>query len=173
LGFDERMPKVDYTAWIAPTATLIGDVLIEANSSVFYGAVVRADRDRVVIGAGSNLQDNVVVHTDPGSPTILGSGVSVGHGAIVHGCQIEDDSLIGMGATVMNRAVVARECLVAAGALVPEGMIIPPRSLVAGVPGRVRRELSDDEVAGIRRNAEIYRELSRKHREQISAQVVG
>src|SRR5690606_42060374 len=108
--------------------------------------------------------DNVVVHGDPGSPAIIGSGVSVGHGAVVHGCIVEDDCLIGMNAIVLNRAVIGRESLVAAGALVLEDTVIPPRSLVAGVPAKVRRELTDDEVAKIRRNAESYRELSAAHR---------
>ncbi len=165
LPYDGSEPQIDAAAWVAPNATVIGDVELHPESSVFYGAVVRADRDRIVLGAGSNLQDNVVVHGDPGSPAIIGSGVSVGHGAVVHGCIVEDDCLIGMNATVLNRAVIGRESLVAAGALVLEDTVIPPRSLVAGVPAKVRRELTDEEVAGIRRNADTYRMLSAKHRE--------
>jgi carbonic anhydrase/acetyltransferase-like protein (isoleucine patch superfamily) len=165
LSFDDRTPRIDGTAWVAPNATIIGDVALHPESSVFYGAVLRADSDTIVLGAGSNLQDNVVVHVDEGVPVTIGAGVSVGHGAVVHGCTIVVDCLIGMYATVLNRAVVGRESLVAAGALVLEGTVIPPRSLVAGVPANVRRELSDDEVAGIRRNAEVYRELSARHRE--------
>ena len=165
LPFGEHSPRVDDTAWVAPNATIIGDVVLHPGSSVFYGAVLRADSDAIVLGAGSNLQDNVVVHVDQGVPTTIGSGVSVGHGAVVHGCTIEDDCLIGMNATVLNRAVIGRESLVAAGALVLEGTVIPPRSLVAGVPAKVRRELSDDEVAGIRRNADGYRMLSARHRD--------
>ena len=118
----------------------------------------------MVLGARSNLQDNVVVHVDQGVSTRIGAGVSVGHGAVVHGCTIEDDCLIGMNATVLNGAVVGRESLVAAGALVLEGTVIPPRSLVAGVPAKVRRELTDDEVAGIRRNADGYVRLATAHR---------
>jgi carbonic anhydrase/acetyltransferase-like protein (isoleucine patch superfamily) len=165
LSFDDRTPRIDGTAWVAPNATIIGDVVLHPESSVFYGAVLRADSDAIVLGAGSNLQDNVVVHVDHGVPTMIGAGVSVGHGAIVHGCTIEDDCLIGMNATVLNHAVIGRESLVAAGSVVLEGTVIPPRSLVAGVPAKVRRELSDDEVAGIRHNAEVYRELSARHRE--------
>jgi len=165
LPFGEHSPRVDDTAWVAPNATIIGDVVLHPGSSVFYGAVLRADSDAIVLGAGSNLQDNVVVHVDQGVPTTIGSGVSVGHGAVVHGCTIEDDCLIGMNATVLNRAVIGRESLVAAGALVLEGTVIPPRSLVAGVPAKVRRELSDEEVAGIRRNADGYRMLSARHRD--------
>jgi carbonic anhydrase/acetyltransferase-like protein (isoleucine patch superfamily) len=165
LPFDGTAPNIDGTAWVAPTATVIGAAELHPESSVFYGAVVRADRDRIVLGAGSNLQDNVVVHGDPGAPAIIGSGVSVGHGAVVHGCTIGDDCLIGMNATVLNRAVIGAESLVAAGALVLEDTVIPPRSLVAGVPAKVRRELTDDEVAGIRRNAQTYRMLAAQHRE--------
>jgi len=139
--------------------------VLHPESSVFYGAVLRADSETITLGAGSNLQDNVVVHVDEGVPATIGAGVSVGHGAIVHGCTIEDDCLIGMNATVLNRAVVGRESLVAAGAVVLEGTVIPPRSLVAGVPAQVRRELSDEEVAGIRRNAANYRTLAARHRE--------
>jgi carbonic anhydrase/acetyltransferase-like protein (isoleucine patch superfamily) len=165
LGFGGAEPRIDPAAWVAPNATVIGDVVLHPESSVFYGAVLRADSDAIVLGAGSNLQDNVVVHVDHGVPTMIGAGVSVGHGAIVHGCTIEDDCLIGMNATVLNHAVIGRESLVAAGSVVLEGTVIPPRSLVAGVPAKVRRELSDDEVAGIRRNAEGNRMLSARHRE--------
>ena len=163
--FGNSAPKVDRTAWAAPNSTLIGAVVMEAHSSVFYGAVLRADVDTIRIGAGSNIQDNVTMHTDAGLALTVGSRVSIGHGAVIHGCTIEDDCLIGMNATVLNRAVVGRESLVAAGALVLEGTVIPPRSLVAGVPAKVRRELTDDEVAGIRRNADGYVQLSAAHRE--------
>ena len=165
LGFAGREPRIDATAWVAPTATVIGDAVLHPSSSVFYGAVIRADSDSVTLGERSNLQDNVVIHVDAGTPVTIGSGVSVGHGAVVHGCTIEDDCLIGMNATVLNRAVIGRESLVAAGALVLEGTVIPPRSLVAGVPAKVRRELTDDEVAGLHRNADSYVTLSEQHRE--------
>jgi carbonic anhydrase/acetyltransferase-like protein (isoleucine patch superfamily) len=150
-------PHIDDDAWLAPTATVIGAVVLAAGASVFYGAVLRADGDRIEIGADSNLQDNVVVHVDPGRPTVVGSGVSVGHNAVLHGCTVEDDCLIGMNATVLNGAVIGAGSLVAAGTVVLEGTVVPPGSLVAGVPGRVRRELDDEERAGIRRNAETYR----------------
>jgi carbonic anhydrase/acetyltransferase-like protein (isoleucine patch superfamily) len=161
--FDGHTPNVNETAWVAPNATLVGRVTLGAESSVFYGAVLRGDTDQITLGARSNLQDNVVVHCDSGIPTTIGTGVSVGHGAVVHGCTIEDDCLIGMHATVMNGAVVGTGSLVAGGAVVLEGTVIPPRSLVAGVPAKVRRELSDDEIAGIRANADHYVELSRAH----------
>ncbi|CAN5257266.1 gamma carbonic anhydrase family protein [soil metagenome] len=163
LPFDGHTPEVDASAWVAPNATLIGRVTLAADSSVFYGAVLRADSDSIMIGAGSNLQDNVAVHCDGGKPTTVGERVSVGHSAVLHGCTVEDDCLIGMSATVLNGAVIGAGSLVAAGAVVLEGSIIPPRSLVAGVPAKVRRELTDEEFAGVVANAAHYVELSRKH----------
>ncbi|MDO9590827.1 MAG: gamma carbonic anhydrase family protein [Microcella sp.] len=156
-------PHVDAAAWVAPNATLIGQVRIHPRASVFYGAVLRGDRDLIELGEGSNLQDNVTVHGDPGKPTIVGRGVSVGHNAMLHGCVIEDDCLIGMSATVLNGAVIGRESLIAAGSVVLEGTIVPPRSLVAGVPAKVRRELTEAEVEGIRHNAETYLKLLTEH----------
>ena len=164
LNFGPHSPQVDPTAWVAPTATLIGQVELHPRSSVFFGAVLRADRDRIVIGEGSNIQDNVAVHGDPGLAMTLGKNVSVGHGAVLHGCTVEDDCLIGMGATVLNRAVIGRGSLVAAGAVVLEDTVIPPNSLVAGVPAKVRRELTDEERDGIIRNATNYVELSQQYR---------
>jgi carbonic anhydrase/acetyltransferase-like protein (isoleucine patch superfamily) len=163
LPYRGATPSIDPTAFVAPGATLVGRVTLAANSSVFYGAVLRADVDSITLGAGSNLQDNVSVHCDEGKPTVIGDGVSVGHGAVIHGCTIEDDVLIGMSATVLNLAVVGRESLVAAGTVVLEGTVIPPRSLVAGVPGKVRRELTDDEVAKLHANADHYVELAAEH----------
>ena len=156
LPFQNTEPVVAETAWIAGNAMLIGRVTVGEGASVWFGAVMRGDTDDLSLGAGSNLQDNVVVHADPGSPAVIGAGVSVGHGAVVHGCRIEDGCLIGMNATVLNRAVIGAESLVAAGAVVLEDTVIPPRSLVAGVPAKVRRSLTDDEVAAMKVNAETY-----------------
>ena len=163
LPFDGSEPVVAETAYIADNAALIGRVTVAADASVWFGAVLRGDTDAIVLGAHSNLQDNVVVHCDTGVPTTIGSGVSVGHGAVVHGCTIEDDCLVDMHATVLNGAVIGAGSLVAGGAVVLEGTVVPPRSLVAGVPAKVRRELTDDELAGIRNNATHYVELSRAH----------
>lgn len=168
-AFRGRVPHVDPTAFVAPGATLIGGVTLAPSSSVFYGAVLRGDVDRISLGEGSNLQDNVAVHCDAGKPTTIGRGVSVGHGAVVHGCTIEDDVLIGMSATVLNDAVIGRESLVAAGTVVLEGTVVPPRSLVAGVPGKVRRQLTDDEVEKVRANARQYVALAAEHRDALRA----
>jgi carbonic anhydrase/acetyltransferase-like protein (isoleucine patch superfamily) len=164
VSFEGHTPAVDATAFIAPNATLIGRVSIAADASVFYGSVLRGDTDSISIGAGSNVQDNVSMHTDDGIQLVVGSGVSIGHGAVVHGCVIEDDCLIGMGATVLNRAVIGAGSLVAAGAVVLEGTVIPPGSLVAGVPAKVRRELSAEEREGVKLNATHYVGLAAAHR---------
>jgi carbonic anhydrase/acetyltransferase-like protein (isoleucine patch superfamily) len=157
-------PQISDSAFVAPNATLVGQVTLGENTSIFYGAVLRADVDSITIGQGSNLQDNVTVHCDEGFPTSVGSGVSVGHGAVLHGCTVEDDCLIGMSATVLNGAVIGTGSLVAAGAVVLEGTIVPPGSLVAGVPAKVRRELSDDEKVGVRQNATHYLDIAAAHK---------
>ena len=161
--FDGHSPVIANSAWVAPNATLIGRVTLGNDASVYYGAVLRADTDSITIGAGSNIQDNVSVHCDVGIPTSVGERVSVGHSAVLHGCTVEDDCLIGMGATVLNGAVIGAGSLVAAGAVVLEGTIVPPGCLVAGVPAKVRRELTEDERAHITDNAAHYLELSQKH----------
>ena len=164
LPYQGKLPQIDPSAWLAANATVIGAATLEADSSVYYGAVIRADMAEVRLGIGSNLQDNVVVHTDFGHPSLIGNGVSVGHLAVIHGCTIADNVLIGMGATVLNGAQIGTGSLIAAGTVVLEGTIIPPRSLVAGVPGKVRRELSDAEVDKVIANAQDYRDLTSVHR---------
>ena len=164
LPYADHEPVLDATTWLAPNATVVGQVRLHARSSVFYGAVLRGDMAEIVVGRGTNLQDNVVVHTDTDFPALIGLGVSVGHAAVVHGCTIENHCLIGMNATVLNGAVIGTGSLVAAGAVVLEGTVVPPRSLVAGIPGKVRRTLTDDERAHIVRNAETYEVLAQGHR---------
>ncbi|NVM98487.1 gamma carbonic anhydrase family protein [Arthrobacter sp. SDTb3-6] len=163
--FSGKSPVTPASVFVAPTASIIGDAHFGEGASVFYGATVRADTARIEVGEGSNLQDNVVVHADPGFPCTLGAGVSVGHGAVVHGCTVEDGSLIGMGATVMNGAVIGAGSLVAAGAVVLEGTVVPPRSLVAGVPAKVRRPLTDAEVERVGATAIRYVPRAAAHRE--------
>ncbi|MBM9461666.1 gamma carbonic anhydrase family protein [Nocardioides sp. zg-536] len=164
IALDDRSPVVPDSAWVAPSATLIGSVQLAEGASVFYGAVLRADNEPITVGAGSNVQDNCVFHTDKGKPITLGEGVSVGHGAIIHGATVGDHVLVGMGATIMNDAVIGDEVLIAAGALITEGMQVPPRSLVAGVPGKVRRELSDAEVERLHLNGRLYETHREIHR---------
>jgi carbonic anhydrase/acetyltransferase-like protein (isoleucine patch superfamily) len=156
-------PEVHARAWVAPTAVLAGRVRLDEQASVWYASVLRADLDTISVGARSNIQDGSIVHADPGFPVTLGNGVSIGHRAVLHGCTIEDDVLVGMGAVVLNGTRVGAGSLIAAGAVVLEGTEIPPGSLVAGVPGKIRRELTDDERAVILRNAEIYCGLATTH----------
>lgn len=163
LAFNGTSPVIAETAWVAPNATVIGGVTIGEQASVFYGAVLRADSNTISLGDRSNLQDNVVVHLDTDAPTTIGADVSVGHGAVVHGCTIEDGCLIGMNSTILSHAVIGAGSLVAAGALVLEGTVVPPGSLVAGVPAKVRRALTDEERAGLVGNAAHYVELSAQH----------
>lgn len=164
IDFEGAAPQIPGSAWVAPNATLIGKVTLGENASVFYTAVLRGDMDSISIGEGSNIQDGCVAHTDVGFPVVVGTGVSVGHRAVLHGCTVEDDSLIGMGAVVLNGAVVGAGSLVAAGAVVTEGMQIPPGSLAAGVPAKVRKELDEDALEALRQNARTYVELALKHR---------
>lgn len=172
-GVGGKEPKVDDEAFAAPTSVVVGDVTLGPASSVWYGAVVRADCDTITLGAGSNIQDNCTVHADPGFPTHVGEGVSVGHNAVLHGCTVDDNVLVGMSATVLNGSRIGAGSLIAAHALVPQGMQVPPGSLVAGVPAKVKRELTAEEQEGIKANAEMYQHLARTHRESMSPQAAG
>lgn len=163
-GFGGKHPRIDAESFVAPSSVVLGDVVLAAGSSVWYGAVLRADSAPVVVGMDSNVQDNCTLHADPGFPATVGERVSIGHNVVVHGCTIEDDCLIGMGATVLNGAVIGAGSLVAAQALVPEGMLVPPGSLVAGVPAKIKRQLSDEEREGIKLNAAVYTDLAKQHR---------
>ncbi|MGY5129820.1 gamma carbonic anhydrase family protein [Streptomyces nigrescens] len=164
-----KEPKVDQKAFTAPTSVVLGEVTMGPGASVWYQAVLRADCGPIVLGADSNIQDNCTVHVDPGFPVTVGERVSVGHNAVLHGCTVEDDVLIGMGATVLNGAHIGAGSLVAAQALVPQGMQVPPGSLVAGVPAKVKRELTDEERETIKLNAVMYLELVAQHREAVTA----
>jgi len=156
-------PEIHEDAFIAETASIIGNVIIGKGSSVWYGAVIRGDIEKITIGEFTNIQDNSVVHTETGIPTEIGNYTVVGHNAIVHGCTIGNNCLIGMGAIVLNKAVIGDNCIIGAGALVPEGKVIPPNSLVLGVPGKVVRQVTDEEIESIRKNALRYNELYKKH----------
>lgn len=168
-GIGGKDPKIDQDAFTAPTSVVLGEVTLHAGASTWYGSVLRADCGPIVIGAESNIQDNCTLHVDPGFPITVGERVSVGHNAVLHGCTVEDDCLIGMGATVLNGAVIGAGSLVAAQALVPQGMEVPPGSLVAGVPAKVRRQLTDEEREGISLNGTMYVELAKAHRDAHAA----
>ena len=149
--------------FVAPTATVIGDVALGEETGIWFGAVLRGDRDRIEIGAGSNVQDNAVVHTSRGFPARIGKEVSVGHGAILHGCTVRDRVLVGMGAIVMNGAVVGEDSIIAAGAVVTEGTVVPPGSVVMGVPAKVVKPATPGQKEGIRKNAESYIALAKSY----------
>lgn len=165
--FQSQHPDVAEHAFIAPNATLVGEVSIRTEAVVMFGAVLRADRAAITLGEGSNVQDNAVIHGDPGFPAVIGADVSIGHGAIVHGARVGDSCLIGMNATVLNGAVIGEGSLIAAGTVVLEGTVIPPHSLVAGVPGKIRRETTPEERKHIAANAGTYRELAATYRAEL------
>lgn len=159
---DDITPVIDATAWVAPDANVLGMVRLEAESSVWFGATLRGDTEWITVGAGSNVQENSVLHTDPGFPLTIGANCTVGHKAMLHGCTIGEDSLIGMGATVLNGAVIGKGCLIGAGALITEGKSIPDGSLVMGAPGRVVRELDEAAIAKLLQTTEHYRINARR-----------
>ena len=153
-------------AYISPSASLSGNITLGEDTSVWHHATLRADDGPIRIGRGSNVQDNAVLHMDPGGEVVLGEYVTVGHGAIVHGCEVGDNTLIGMGAILMNHARIGRNCIIGAGALVTQGMEIPDNSLVVGSPGRIKRTVTEEEIQTSRRNAEHYVEKARKMKKQ-------
>jgi carbonic anhydrase/acetyltransferase-like protein (isoleucine patch superfamily) len=153
--------------WIAPTAAVIGQVTLKKNVSVWWGATLRGDNEPIAIGENTNVQDGSVLHTDPGSPLILGANVTVGHMAVLHGCDIGDGSLIGIGAVVLNGAKIGRNCLIAAGALVPENKEIPDNAVVMGTPGKVVRELRPEEAERMRDTVSGYVERWKQYRREL------
>ena len=155
-ALDGVRPTVDASAWVAPTASVMGNVQLDAESSVWFGAVLRGDNEPIIVGARSNIQDNSVLHTDPGMPLTIGEGVIVGHRVMLHGCTIGDNSLIGIGATVLNGAKIGKNCLIGAHALITEGKEIPDNSMVVGAPGKIIRTLNEQQIAMLRLNADVY-----------------
>jgi len=156
---------IDPTAFVAPTATVVGQVEIGAEASIWYGAVLRGDADRILIGPGSNIQDNAVVHADPGFPTQIGANVTVGHAAVLHGCTVGDGALVGMHATVLNGARIGAEAVIGAGAVVPPGADIPAGSLAVGIPAKVVRQLDAEARQAGAQGAATYRQRARSYRQ--------
>ena len=161
-GLAPQLPE-DGSSWVAPSADVIGDARLGREVGVWFGAVIRADNTPIVIGDRTNIQEGAMLHSDPGSPLTVGAGVTVGHHAILHGCTIEDDVLIGMGAIVLNRAVIGAGSLVGAGALVTEDKVFPPGSLIVGSPARAVRSLDEASIAGLRRSADGYAKRQRRY----------
>ncbi len=163
----DKTPQLDGNNYIAPNATIIGDVILGRGANVWWNVVIRGDNDRITLGENVNIQDGAVLHTDDGVPLTLEREVSVGHMAMLHGCTVKQGSLIGIKAVVLNRAIVGRDCLVGANSLIPEGKVIPDRSLVVGSPGRVVRQLTDDEVAMVRGIAQHYMDNAARYLEEL------
>ena len=163
LSFGGKMPRDEGAVFVAANATVLGDVTLGRGVNIWYGAVLRADEGALILGENSNVQDNAVLHCDPGGQVVLGKNVTVGHSALVHGCTVGDNCLIGMHATILNGAVIGAGSLIAAGALVPEKMVVPAGSLVIGVPGKVMHPVSAAQAAGIKANEEEYLELAKLH----------
>lgn len=162
-----RTPQREGDTFIAPTAVVIGAVVLKHEASVWWGAVLRGDYDAITIGERSNVQDNAVVHMDEGFPVTLGERVTIGHKAVLHGCTIGDNALVGINSVVMNEVVIGDDCLIGSNTLLTEGKVIPPRSLVLGSPGKVVRELSDDEVAEITGFSDRYVRNFRRYQAQL------
>lgn len=166
-ALDGHVPQIHPDAWVAPDANLIGRVVVEEGASVWFGTTIRADHEEIRIGEGSNVQENCVMHVDPGFPVVVGKGCTIGHKAILHGCTLADNVLVGIGAVVLNGARIGRNCLIGAGALVTEGKVIPDNALVMGMPGKVVREIDDANAARIARGAVHYREHARMFRDRL------
>ncbi|MCB2015719.1 MAG: gamma carbonic anhydrase family protein [Sphingobium sp.] len=156
--FDGKAPILpeDGSAWVAPSADLIGDVHLAADASIWFGVVIRADNTPIKVGARSNIQEQTVMHSDEGVPCTVGEGCTIGHHVMLHGCTIGDNSLVGMGATILNRAVIPENCIVGAGALVTEGKTFEPGSLIVGVPAKAVRKLDEATLAGLKQSADHY-----------------
>ncbi|MDQ5878568.1 MAG: hypothetical protein QG592_1976 [Pseudomonadota bacterium] len=163
----DKKPQISASAWVAPNATVIGDVRLAAGSSIWWNAVLRGDNDPISIGENSNIQDGSVLHTDEGVPMNIGANVTVGHLVMLHGCTVGDGSLIGIGSIILNRAVIGRGSIVGANTLIPEGKTYPDRVLIVGSPGKVVRELNDEEVARLLGSAAHYVDNARHYRETL------
>ena len=161
---EKNVPEISADSWVAPNAIIIGKVKLEKNSSIWFNAVLRGDIEKIVIGENSNIQDGSVLHTDPGCPLTVGKGVTVGHMVMLHGCEISDDTLIGIGSTILNKAKIGKNCIIGANTLVTENKTIPDNSLVLGSPGKVIRKVTDDEIKVICENAKHYVENSKRYK---------
>ena len=169
-GLGDRVPRLAASAFVAPTAIVVGDVVLGEDSSVWYGAVLRGDIAGIRIGDRTNIQDHCMLHTSTGGPdAVVGSDVTVGHRAVIHGATVQDRCLIGMGAILLVRCVIGEESLVAAGSVVLEDLVVPPRSFVAGVPAKIRGPIPPDALDGLREAARIYVRLAREHAATIAA----
>ena len=163
-NFNNLSPKIDKDSWFAPNSVLIGNVTLKKDANVWFNATLRGDVEPITIGEGSNIQDGSVIHTDPGCPATIGKNVTVGHLVMLQGCIIEDDCLIGIGSTILNKAKIGKNSIIGANALITENKVIPERSLVIGSPGKVIRQVTDEEIKHIKENAEHYVKNYKKYK---------
>lgn len=163
LDFEGKSPDVKKALFVADNATIIGDVTLEEGSNIWFGAVLRGDSGPILVGKNSNVQDNTVVHEDPGGKVVIGDNVTIGHNCIIHGCTIGDNCLIGMGATIMNHSVIGKNCIVGAGALITEGKVFPDNSLIVGSPAVVKKEVSKEQIENMEINIKVYLEEAGKY----------
>ncbi|MBW6463022.1 MAG: gamma carbonic anhydrase family protein [Firmicutes bacterium] len=170
IEFEGKIPQVAEKTFIAPTAALIGDVIVEEGASIWFGAVLRGDFGRIIVKKGSSVQDNAVVHVIPDCETVIGENVTVAHGAVLHGCKIEKGAIIGMGAVVQDFAVIGEEAMIAAGSVVPTNMIIPARHLAAGVPAEIKKEITGASLMWVATSASTYQELAQRYMAQKKVQ---
>ena len=154
--FEGKTPKLDPNSWVAPNAVVIGNVDLKKDSNIWFNVTLRGDVETITVGEGSNIQDGSVIHTDPGCPAIIGKNVTVGHLVMLHGCVIEDDCLIGIGSTILNKAKIGKNSIIGANALVTENKVIPERSLVHDSTGKIVKKVTDEEIKSIKENAEHY-----------------
>ena len=162
--FNNISPKLDKDSWFAPNSVLIGNVTLKKDANIWFNATLRGDVEPIIIGEGSNIQDGSVVHTDPGCPATIGKNVTVGHLVMLHGCIIEDDCLIGIGSTILNKAKIGKHSIIGANTLITENKIIPDNSLVVGSPGRVLRKVTDEEIKAVLENGKHYVDFSKKYK---------
>ena len=161
---EKNVPKLHPDCWVASNAIIIGKVELKKNSNVWFNAVLRGDLEPIIIGENSNVQDGSIIHTDPGCPVIVGKGVTLGHMVMLHGCTIEDDCLVGIGSTILNKAKIGKNSIIGANALVTENKVIPERSLVLGSPGKIVRQVTEKEIEDIKENAKHYVENFKKYK---------
>ncbi len=166
IEFDGKKPQIDKGVFIAPTAVLIGDVVVETGASIWFGAVLRGDFGRIIVKKGSSIQDNVVVHVIPECETLIGENVTVAHGAVLHGCTVEKGAIVGMNAVLQDFCLIEEEAMVAAGSVVPANMQVPGRHLIAGAPAKIKKEIDGTSLMWVSQSAPLYQELAGRYIEQ-------
>ena len=165
--FENNTPDLNDNSWVAGNAVLIGKVILKKDANIWFNVVLRGDIELITIGEGSNVQDGSVFHTDPGCPVTLGKNVTIGHMVMLHGCEIDDDTLVGIGSTILNKTKIGKNCIIGANTLIPENKVIPDKSLVLGSPGKIIRQVTDEEIKDIKENAKHYVDNYKRYKKNI------